>query len=55
MTKLTLEKRIKNLEKLFLIHEYEIEQKLEMLRENNNLLAEEVKKLGGFKDDEVKK
>lgn len=52
MTDLTLEKRIENLEKMYLMLQEDIDKKLEMLRENNNLFAEEIKKLGGFKEDE---
>lgn len=52
MTDLTLEKRIENLEKMYLMLQDEVDKKLEMLRENNNLFAEEIKKLGGFKEDE---
>lgn len=52
MSELTLEKRIENLEKLYLMLQDDVDKKLEMLRENNNLFATEIKKLGGFKEDD---
>lgn len=52
MTDLTLEERLSNLEKAFLCYCNETEKKLEMLRENNNLFTTEIKKLGGFQEDE---
>ena len=52
MTELTLEKRIENLEKMYLMLQDEVDKKLEMLRENNNLFANEIKKVGGFEEDE---
>ena len=52
MTELTLEKRIENLEKMYLMLQDEVDKKLEMLRENNNLFATEIKKLGGFQEDD---
>ena len=50
MTELTLEKRVENLEKLYLMLQDDVDKKLEMLRENNNLFAKEIEKLGGFKE-----
>ena len=47
-----LEKRVENLEKIYLILQNDIDKKLEMLRENNNLFATEIKKLGGFQEDD---
>lgn len=52
MTDLILEKRIENLEKMYLMLQDEVDKKLEMLRENNNLFATEIEKLGGFQEDE---
>lgn len=45
-----LEKRVENLEKLYLMLQDDVDKKLEMLRENNNLFAKEIEKLGGFKE-----
>lgn len=47
-----IEKRTSNLEKVYLMMYDEVEKKLEMLRENNNLFANEIKKVGGFEEDE---
>ena len=47
-----LEKRVENLEKLYLMLQDDVDKKLEMLRENNNLFAEEIKRLGGFQENE---
>ena len=52
MTDLSLEKRVENLEKMYLILQDDVDKKLEMLRENNNLFASEIKRLGGFQEDE---
>lgn len=52
MTDLTLEKRVENLEKMYLILQDDVDKKLEMLRENNNLFATEIKELGGFQEDD---
>lgn len=43
-------KRLESVERFVLMLESEFDKKLEMLRENNNLFAEEIKKLGGFKE-----
>ena len=52
MTELTLEKRVENLEKLYLMLQDDVDKKFEMLRENNNLFATEIEKLGGFQEDD---
>lgn len=47
-----LDKRLTNLEKVYLMMYDEFDKKMEMLRENNNLFANEIKKVGGFEEDE---
>lgn len=51
MTELSIEERLENLEKVFVDYVITTEEKLEILRENNNLFSNEIKKLGGFQDD----
>ena len=46
-----IEKRTSNLEKVYLMMYDEFDKKMEMLRENNNLFANEIKKVGGFDED----
>lgn len=47
-----LEKRIENLEKVYLMLQDDVDKKLEMLRENNNLFATEIEKLGRFQEND---
>lgn len=47
----SLNKRLSNIEEIFVCFTDEIDKKLEMLRENNNLFATEIQKLGGFNED----
>lgn len=50
-----MNKRLVNLEKVYLMMYDEFDKKLEMLRENNNLFANEIKKVGGFEEDDGEK
>lgn len=43
-------RRVENLEKFYIMLQDDVYKKLEMLRENNNLFATEIEKLGGFKE-----
>ena len=46
----TILHRLQNLEKLYVLLQDDVDKKLEILRENNNLFATEIEKLGGFKE-----